>query len=140
MTHRLPTEDNTNHQTSTALLKALLMLNSFMAGGLAALLLVNRLLNAQLTVYKTAHFASASAILDFMDDLLPYLVIAIGGFLLLTFATVSVWLWTKSQSRLPKYGIALLVLMFTAITLWIVVGRNSNVESLPMLITPTPVP
>lgn len=124
---------------SKVMLRVLVILDAVVFGGAIALFIVNRMLVAQLAVYTPNYMDAASAILDFMDNMLPYLVVYIGGFFLLMFATISTWLWTKSQARLPRSGVALLVLVFVAMLLWTLVGRSSSVTSVPMM-TPTPVP
>ena len=120
-------------------LRVLVALDLVVFGGLVALLIVNRLLVAQVEVYNPDYMAAASAIINFLDDIAPYLAGAILSFLVLTFATVTSWLWAHSRSRLPRYGIALVVLIVVVIVAWTFVGRSSNVVSVPMM-TPTPVP
>ena len=121
------------------ILRILLILNVFTFGGLVAMIIVNRLLVAQLTIYGETYMVAASAILDFMDDILPYLAAYIGGFLILTFATISVWLWTKVQIRYPRYGVAFLVLVFVIMVIWLLAGQSSYVASVPMM-APTSIP
>jgi hypothetical protein len=120
-------------------LRVLRALDLVVFGGLVALLIVNRLLVAQVEVYNPDYMAAASAIINFLDDIAPYLAGAILSFLVLTFATVTSWLWAHSRSRLPRYGIALLVLIVVVIVAWTFVGRGSGGVSVPMM-TPTPVP
>ena len=121
-------------------LRVLVALDLVILGGLAALLIVNRLLIAQLDVYEAyGLMSSGSVVLDFMDDMLPYLAIAGSSFLLLVFATISVWLWGHSRARMPRYGVVLLLLVIGVMIAWTFVGRSDNVVSVPMM-TPTPVP
>ena len=121
------------------ILRILLILVYFTFGGLVAMIIVNRLLVAQLSIYGDTYMAAASAILEFLDDIVPYLGVYISGFLFLTITTISLWLWTKAQMRYQRYGVAFLVLTFVIMVVWFFGGQSSYVASVPMM-TPTPMP
>ena len=91
------------------LLAMLLSLNALVLGGCITLLIVGRLLNTQLDVYVAAQsMPAASAILDFMDDLVPLYFVYSAVLLLLVLGTVSVWTWMVAQSPWLRYGMVLL--------------------------------
>lgn len=118
-------------------LSILLALDAFALGGVVTLLLVNRLLHNQLVIYVPHSFAAADAILDFMDDLLPYYWVYGGGLLVLLLITANVWVWLVTKSELPRYGVVLLTLLVVvAISLWVWSGRGAVP---PPPVTPTPV-
>mgnify|MGYP001814723382 CR=1 FL=1 len=110
-----------------AILTVLVSLNALVLGGCITLLIVNRLLNSQLDVYVAAQaMAAASAILDFMDDLL-YVYLIYGAILfILVLSTASVWTWMVSQSRVLCYGMILLCLIILVVLggIWLFRGRE----------------
>jgi hypothetical protein len=116
-----------------------LSLDAFVLGGFVALLIVNRLLNSQLDVYVTAQLMpAASAILDFMDDLLPVLLIYSGILLLLVLATASVGVWLMTESRWLRWGVILLWLAVFVVLAGLWLSRGAEVPVVPPT-TPTPV-
>jgi uncharacterized membrane protein len=119
--------------------RILLIANVFTFGGLVSMLIVNRLLVAQLTIYGETYMAASSAILDFMDDILPYLAAYIISFLILTLATITVWIWAKAHMRYRRYGVAVLALVFVIMVVWLLSGQSTNISAVPMM-TPTPIP
>jgi hypothetical protein len=120
-------------------LPILLALDAFVLGGFVALLVVNGLLNDQLGVYTPHHMDAVSAILDFMDDLIPYLVICGATFLVLVLSTICVAVWRKASSPVLRYGTILLVLILIALGVWSWISQvGTTPPVLPM--TPTPVP
>lgn len=121
------------------ILVTLLSLNALVLGGCIALLMVNRLLNSQLDVYATAQsWPAASAILDFMDNLLPFYFIYGAVLFILVLGTVSVWTWMVAQSRLLRYGVVLLCLIVLVVLggVWLLRGVGVPVTP-PMTPTPT---
>ena len=120
------------------ILTMLLSLTSLVLGGCFALLIVNRLLIGQLDVYAaTQSMAAASAILDFMDDLL-YLYVIYGALLLvLVLSTACVWTWMVSQSRTLRYGMILLCLAILVVLGGALLLRGQEVPAVPPA-TPTP--
>jgi hypothetical protein len=133
-----------NHQLRTPrqrrlpIVSVLITLDVFVLGGLVALLLVNRLLSNLLAVYAVHSMDAASAILDFMDDLLPYYVVCIGGLLALVLITLGVWAWQRTDSWLLRYGIAVLVVTVLVLGAWALLSSGAGVDSVPPS-TPTPV-
>jgi hypothetical protein len=119
------------------ILSVLVVLDVFVLGGLVTLALVNRLLSNQLAIYAVHSMDAASVILDFMDNLLPYYVVAIGGLLALVLITLGVWAWQRTDSWLMRYGIAVLVLTVLVAGAWALLSRGAGVDPVPPL-TPTP--
>ena len=132
-------DDQGRGHPAALVLRGLLVLTAFTLGGLVAMVIVNRLLVAQLAVYGEAHMAAGSAMLDFMDDILPYLAGYMVGFALLAAATLAVWIWTQLRVPYRRYGMALPALVLVVVVVWLVGGRSTAVTSVPMM-TPTPVP
>ena len=121
------------------ILRILFILNVFTFGGLVSMIIVNRLLVAQINIYGETYMAATSAIINFMDDIAPYLAAYIVGFLILTLATITVWFWAKVQIRYRRYGVAVLALVFVITVVWLSAGQSTNISSVPMM-TPTPIP
>ncbi len=121
------------------ILRVLFVLTVFILGGLVSMIVVNRLLVAQLAIYGDSYMAASSAIIDFMDDILPYLAASMVGFSIMTFATISVWLWTKVELRYRRYGVALLALVFVMLVVWLYSGQ-STLHTPEFMMTPTPIP
>ncbi|HNT75179.1 MAG TPA: hypothetical protein PKH77_09185 [Anaerolineae bacterium] len=119
--------------------KWLVHLDMFVWGGLAAIILVNRLLNAQLAVYQAGNSAAGWAILDFLDDMLPYEVGFLMGGLFLLLMSVSAWLWTTTRRRYVRYGVVLLVLLVVSVVGGAWLGRQATTVVIPPM-TPTPIP
>ena len=120
------------------ILATLLFLDALVLGGCIAFLIVNRLLNSQLDVYTAAQsMAAASAILDFMDDLLPVYFIYGIALLILVLGTASVWTWMVTQSRLLRYGVILLCLVVLVVLGGVWLLRGVGVPATPPM-TPTP--
>jgi hypothetical protein len=120
------------------ILTMLLSLNAFVLGGCITLLIVNRLLSSQLDVYTAIQsMAAASAILDFMDDLLYFYFIYGAVLLVLVLSTASVWTWMVTQSRILRYGMILLCLIILVVLggVWLMGGKEVPVAP-PT--TPTP--
>jgi hypothetical protein len=118
----------------------LLGFDALVSGGCITLWIVNRLLNRQLDVYAAARsMAAASAILDFMDDLLPVYLLFAGALFALLLSTVAVWTWVTTRSRLLRYAVVLLCLAMLVVLggLWIL--RGTAVPAVPPM-TPTPTP
>ena len=120
------------------ILPILLALDTFVLGGFTALLVVNCLLDKQLAIYAPRHMDAASAILDFMDDLIPYLVVCGATSLVLVLSTICVAVWRKARSRVLRYGTVLLVLLLIAVGVWSWVSRVGMTPSVSPM-TPTPV-
>ena len=104
MKTQLPADQSKEHRGAPRwrglpILSILLTLDALVLGGLIALLLVNRLLNNQLSIYLPHSMAAADTILDLKDDLLPYYVVYSGALLALMLITVSAWVWLIAKSR-----------------------------------------
>jgi hypothetical protein len=82
-----------------SVLNLLLILDAFVLGGFVTLLIVNRLLDQQLSVYITHDRTANDTILNLMDGLLPYYVTLAGALAILLLITVSVWLWRTAGDR-----------------------------------------
>jgi hypothetical protein len=127
-------------QGRSPLAMLLVILNAFVLGGCLALLIVNRLLTNQFDIYISSNsMAEVSTILDFMDDLLPLYLIYGSTLLLLFLFSAAFWAWTKTQSRLLRYGLIFLILLALAFiaSTWLL-GATTDPIILPQ--TPTPVP
>jgi hypothetical protein len=122
----------------SVIMATLLFLDALVFGGCIALLLVNWLLNSLLDVYVAAQsMAAASAILDFMDDLLPvYLTYGV-TLLILVLGTASVWTWRVTRSRLLRYGVILLCLVVLVVLAGVWLFGGLGVPMTPPM-TPTP--
>jgi hypothetical protein len=119
-------------------LTMLLSLTAFVLGGCVTLLIVNRLLNGQLDVYTTAQsMAAASAILDFMDDLLGFYFIYGAVLLVLVLITATVWTWMATQSRTLCYVLTLLCFVALVVMGWVWLTRGREV---PVVAPTTPTP
>lgn len=84
---------------SLSFLTIMLVLDAFALGGFVTLLVVNQLLNNQLNIYAPHNMTAASAILDFMDDLLLYFVIYAGTLLILILTTLGTWIWRLTGAQ-----------------------------------------
>jgi hypothetical protein len=74
-----------------------------------------------------------------MDDLLPLYFLCGSALFLLILVSAAIWTWTKTESRLLRYGLIFLILLalaFIALT-WLL-GSTTGPITLPQ--TPTPVP
>ena len=131
-------DDQGKISLQTIVLRILIILSVFTSGGLMSMIIVNRLLVAQLTVYEEISMKSASAIIDFMDDISPYLAGYIIGLSILSLATFAMWVLTKLPVRYRRYSVALLAIAFVLIGMWIFVGQSTDMS--PMQMTPTPMP
>ena len=129
----------TTHQRRVPVLSILVTLDAFFLGGLVALLMVNRFLDKHLARYVQGDFwAEGSAILDLMDNLLLYFVGYIGALLVLLSITAVIWVWSKTQSQLLRYGVILLLVLIVLLVVGIGwVGRITTTPPPPM--TPTPI-
>jgi uncharacterized BrkB/YihY/UPF0761 family membrane protein len=127
----------TPRQRRLLILFALVVLDVFALGGLVALVLVNRLLGQQLATYVSHNMDAASTILDLMDDLIPYYGAYGGAVLALLLITCCVWAWLVTDSRLLRYGGALLVLAVVVVGAWILASRSTEGPTVPSS-TPTP--
>lgn len=80
----------------------LLIMDAFVLGGCVMLLLMNRLLDRQLTTSAPHGRSEAEVLLALVDGLLPYYVAFAGVLALLILITVGAWAWrtTGSQSTL----------------------------------------
>jgi hypothetical protein len=138
-TDRQSTEPlRTGSRRRSLVMAILLSLDAFVLGGFVALLIVNRLLNSQLDLYVTAQLMpAASAILDFMDDLLPVLLIYSGILLLLVLATASIGVWLVTESRWLRWGVILLWLAVFVVLAGLWLSRGAEVPVVPPT-TPTP--
>lgn len=125
-------------QRRLKILFGLVVLDAFVFGGLVTLLLVNRLLGNQLSIYAPHDMAAASAILDLMDDLVAYYVVYGGTLLALALITASAWVWLMTESRPLRYGVALLVLILVVVAAWTLLSRYAGAPPVPP-VTPTPV-
>jgi len=76
-------------------LRILLGLDAFCAGGLTALLAVNHLLQQHLDIYAPDNMVAASAVLDLMDNLLAYLFPCAVALLVLVLFSILVGVWIK---------------------------------------------
>jgi hypothetical protein len=120
------------------LLATLLSLNALVLGGCIALLIVGRLLNSQLDVYSAAQsMPAASAILDFMDDLIPLYFFYGAVLLILGLGTVSVWTWMVARSRWLRYGVVLLCFILLIVLGGVWLSGRVGVPAIPPM-TPTP--
>ena len=118
----------------------LFALIAFILGGCMTLLITSRLLQNQLDVYSsTDSMAAASAILDFMEDLLPLYLLCGSVFFLLLVVSATIWAWTKTESCLLRYGLIFLILLALAFIAgtWFL-GATTGPFTLPQ--PPTPVP
>lgn len=96
----------------------IILLIAFTMGGCLVLLIVNRLLVDQTELYVSLDsMAAASAIIDFLDDLLPLYLIFSAALLLLLVLLATVWAWTKTQSCLLRYGTILLMIVLIVLFL-----------------------
>jgi hypothetical protein len=114
----------------------LITLFALVVGGCLTLLIVSRLLQNQLAIYSSAEsMDAASAILDFMDDLLPFYFLCALLLLLLLLVFFTVWIWSKTQSRLLRAGTILLFLLALALVaaFWLV-GATSGPIPVPQLL------
>ena len=125
-------------QRRVLILLTLVALDVFMLGGSLTLVLVNRLLGPQLAIYASHNMEAASTILDFMDDLIPYYVAYGGAVLALLLITSCAWAWLVTDSRLLRYGVALLILAVVVVGAWMLVSRSTEGLTVPSS-TPTPV-
>ena len=120
----------------------LFALVAFILGGCMTLLITSRLLQNQLEIYSSSEsMAAASAILDFMEDLLPLYLLCGSLFFLLLIVSATIWTWTKTESCLLRYGLIILIqlaLAFIAVT-WLL-GNSTGPFTLPQPPTLTPVP
>jgi len=108
------------HQRRVPVLSVLVTLDAFFLGGLVALLMVNRFLNNHLARYAQGDlWAEGSAILDLMDNLLIYFVGYIGALLVLLSITAIIWVWSKTQSHLLRYGVILLLVLIVVLVVGI---------------------
>jgi hypothetical protein len=119
-------------------LTALVALDVFVLGGLVALLLVNRLLDNQLGIYAPHSMDAASAIVDFMDDLVIYYVAYSGTLVALILVTVSALVWLMTESRFLRYGVALVALIPIVVGAWTLLSPGTGAPTVPQT-TPTPV-
>jgi hypothetical protein len=110
----------------------------FVLGGLVALLLVNRLLDNQLSIYAPHGMDAASAVLDFVDDLIIYYVAYSGTLVALILVTVSALVWLMTESRLLRYGVALVALVLVVAGAWTLLSPGTGARPVPPT-TPTPV-
>jgi hypothetical protein len=120
-------------------LRICIVLTVFTFGGLVSMFTVNRLLVTQLAIYGETHMAAASAIINFLDDIAPYLGAYILSSLVMTLATVVVWLWGKVQFHNRWFRVALLALVMVIVVVWVISGQKTDISSVPMM-TPTPIP
>ena len=129
----------TAHRRHVPVLSILVTLDAFFLGGLVALLLVNRFLNNHLARYAQGDlWAEGSAILDLMDGLLVYFVGYIGALLILLSITAVIWVWSKTQSQILRYGVILLLVLIVLLVVGIGwAGRITTTPPPPM--TPTPI-
>ena len=129
----------TTNQRRVPVLSILVTLDAFVLGGLVALWMVNRFLNNHLTRYAQRNlWAEGSAILDLTDNLLIYFAGYIGALLILLLITAIAWVWSKTQSRLPRYGVVLLVVLIMLVMGIVWVGRITSTAPPPPM-TPTPI-
>ncbi|NIN63848.1 MAG: hypothetical protein GTO63_03865 [Anaerolineae bacterium] len=119
-------------------LAALVALDMVVLGGLVALLLVNRLLDNQLGIYAPHSMDAASAIVDFMDDLIIYYVAYSGTLVALILVTVSASVWLVTESRSMRYGVALVALILIVVGAWTLLSPGTGAPTVPQT-TPTPV-
>ena len=130
----------TTHWRRLPVLAILVALDGFVFGGLVALLLVNRLLANHLARYVQGNLmAAGSTVLDLMDNLLIYLMSTISALLVLLSITAVAWVWSRTESRLLRYGVVLLL-----VTIVLVVGLAWGVGRVttpppPPPMTPTPI-
>ena len=130
----------TTHQRRVPVLSILVTLDAFVLGGLVALLMVNHFLNDHLAYYAQSDlWAEASAILDLMDNLLIYFVGYIGTLLLLLLITAVAWVWSKTESRLLRYGVVLLVVLVVLVIGVVWIGQITTTTPPPPPMTPTPI-
>jgi hypothetical protein len=112
-------------------LTILLILDALVLGGFIALLFVNRLLDVQLNDYVPRNMVAADTILNLMDHLLIYFVVYVGTLVILALATIGVWLWGKTDSRL-RYAVPLILALIIGVGLW----RAVSVRLKPPLVPP----
>jgi hypothetical protein len=121
------------------ILRILIILSVFTLGGLVSMLIVNRLLDAHFTIYGETYMAESTAILDIMDNLLPYLGSYTIAFVILTLAVITVWFWAKVPMRYRLYWVAVLALVFVIVVGWRLSGQGLF-DSTTLMMTPTPMP
>jgi heme A synthase len=130
----------TTRQRRVPILSILVTLDAFVLGGLVALFMVNRFLDNHLARYAQGNLtAEGSTILDLMDNLLIYFVVYIGVLLVFLSITAVAWAWLKTESRLLRYGVVLLLVAIVLIMgiVW-GVGRITTTTPPPPM-TPTPI-
>ena len=72
-----------------------------------------------------------------MDGLLIYFVGYIGALLVLLSITAVIWVWSKTQSQLLRYGVILLLVLIVLLVVGIGwAGRITTTPPLPMTSTP----
>lgn len=133
-----------------AAVKVLVILTLLTTGIFIGMVITNQLIQAQIDVYGEANIAATSVMLDFMDDLLPYLASAMVGSLLLAPLTLAAWTWSRPMPHsvrltalalgAPALGALALVavlIIFGAVTVGL--GRSSPVTVVAP-VTPTPLP
>ena len=126
------------------MLQVLLGMDAFVAGGLVALLAVNRMLQGLVDSYAPRSMDDASTILDVMDKLLADSAAGGGILLLLAPLTLVAVAWHRVRSRSIRYGLTALsamvvVLALAAVGQWLwgpIVGAIPPVP--PTTPTPTP--
>jgi hypothetical protein len=125
------------------LLPVLLGLDALVAGGLSALMAVDRLLWKAADAYAPHNMDAASVVLDLIDDLLSYTAPCAVLLFFLALTTTAVAVWRSAKSRTMRYGVAALVtvvflLSATSIGAWVLhVIQPPSI--LPVTPTPTPV-
>jgi Na+/alanine symporter len=110
----------------------LIALNTLVIGGCLALLIVSQMLRSQNDVYiSNQSMAAASAIIDFMDDLLAVYVLCASLMLLLFTGSAALWAWRRTQSRFLRYG-SLILLLFTVILIMAVWFSGAATSPVPL--------
>jgi hypothetical protein len=84
---------------NVSILTLLLISDAFVLGGFVTMLIVNRLLDAQLSIYMPHDRSSSDTILNLMDGLLPYYATFAGTLAILILVTVGVWAWRTAGDQ-----------------------------------------
>jgi hypothetical protein len=118
-----------------SLLFILVVLDASLIGGCVTLAMVNQLLNSMMQ--RMVSIEARLQILDAMDHLVPYYVVYGGLLLLLIMTTISVWVWTITETRL-RYGLPLVFALLTVGGLgWVTISRLTGSPIPPRTPTPT---
>jgi len=124
-------EQLTPPKSRSPLITILFILTVFVLGGFLTLLIVNRLLIDQSALYVSIDsMGAASAISDFMDDLLPLIMLCGSALLLLILLFATVWVWTKTKSGCLRTAVLFFLVAALALLLamWLLGARTGSIN------------